>query len=85
MFTALLVTSGEDAFIGLTDEATEGTFVWVDGDVTTLTVINFASDEPNNAGDQDCVVLNWLGNPFNTANNLQCSADTFALCERILA
>ena len=85
MFTALLVIPGEDAFIGLTDEATEGIFVWVDGDVTTLAEINFASGEPNNAGDQDCVVLNWFGNPFNTANDLQCSADAFALCERILA
>ena len=85
MFTALLVTPGEDAFIGLTDEGTEGTFVWVNGDPTTLAEINFAPNEPNNAGDQDCVVLNWIDNPSNTANDLQCSADAFALCERILA
>ena len=84
MFTALLITPGEDAFIGLTDEATEGTFVWVNGDTSTLAEINFASGEPNNSGNEDCVVLNWLGQPFNTANDFQCSENAFALCERIL-
>ena len=86
MYTALLVTPGEDAFIGLTYEAAEGTFVWLNGDTTTEAEIGFASGEPNNlGGNENCVVLNWLGDPFNTANDIQCSPDAFALCERILA
>ena len=36
------------AWIGYTDEASEGTFVWVNGEATTYT--NWSSGEPNNQG-----------------------------------
>lgn len=40
--------SGLQAYIGLTDEITEGTFLWVDGSPITYT--NWSPGEPNNAG-----------------------------------
>lgn len=64
--TAALDTAAEtlvgnlDTFIGLTDEAKEGTFVWVDG--TPLGFTNWRSGEPSNGGpgatyDENCVVI----------------------------
>jgi hypothetical protein len=62
--SAAMDTAGEtlagnhDAFIGLTDEATEGTFVWVDG--AALAFANWHTGEPNNGGGryaENCAVI----------------------------
>jgi hypothetical protein len=48
-----------NTFIGLTDIAVEGTFVWDDG--TPLTYSNWHTGEPNNGGSggyqEDCVII----------------------------
>jgi hypothetical protein len=49
-----------DTFIGLTDRAVEGTFVWDDG--TPLVYSNWHTGEPNNGGSgstyqEDCVII----------------------------
>jgi hypothetical protein len=46
-----------DTFIGLTDAATEGAFLWVDG--TALGFSNWETGEPNNGGgtNEDCAVI----------------------------
>lgn len=47
-----------DTFIGLTDEATEGTFVWIDS--TPLTFSNWHTGEPNDGNGryaEDCAVI----------------------------
>jgi len=49
-----------NTFIGLTDRATEGTFVWDDG--TPLTYTNWHTGEPNSGGSaatyqEDCVII----------------------------
>ncbi len=52
---AAMLVGTDNVFIGLTDSAVEGTFVWVDG--TPLTFDNFADGEPNNANgnfEEDC-------------------------------
>jgi hypothetical protein len=52
------LVGNRDTFIGLTDEASEGAFVWVDG--SALVFANFASGEPNNGGGggaENCVVI----------------------------
>ncbi|MGN6109959.1 MAG: C-type lectin domain-containing protein [Kofleriaceae bacterium] len=47
-----------NAWIGLTDQITEGTFLWVDGSAPTFT--NWYTNEPNDGGGtypEDCVIL----------------------------
>jgi hypothetical protein len=50
-----------DIFIGLTDQLTEGTFRWGDGEIATYT--NWYPNEPNDAGGQfpeDCALINGV-------------------------
>ena len=47
-----LVPQGESAWIGLTDSAQEGTWVWVDG--TPYDFTDFHAREPNNYNNEDC-------------------------------
>jgi hypothetical protein len=46
-----------DTFIGLSDQVTEGQFVWVDG--TPLGFSNWEAGEPNNGGgsNEDCAII----------------------------
>jgi hypothetical protein len=46
-------------WIGYTDRITEGTYKWITNEPVTYT--NWASGEPNNAGDEDWAVINWTG------------------------
>ncbi|MCX6615023.1 MAG: PKD domain-containing protein [Acidobacteria bacterium] len=46
-----VLVNGESAWIGLTDEAVEGTWAWLSGEPLTYT--NWDSGEPNNAGNED--------------------------------
>jgi len=49
----------EGLWIGLTDEVTEGTFKWANGEAVTYT--NWAPGEPNNGGgDQDYAFINFV-------------------------
>jgi cysteine-rich repeat protein len=51
-----LVPSGARVWIGLTDQASEGSFVWTDG--TPATYTRWASGEPSNSGSaEDCAEL----------------------------
>ncbi|HPH92701.1 MAG TPA: HYR domain-containing protein, partial [Ferruginibacter sp.] len=60
-------SAGERAFLGglgyhwggMTDEAVEGTWVWVTGEPVVYT--SWASGEPNNSGNQDYLVINYAG------------------------
>ncbi|WP_300007294.1 bluetail domain-containing putative surface protein [Anabaena sp. AL09] len=49
----------ENLWIGLTDEVTEGTFKWANGEAVTYT--NWAPGEPNNLGNEDYAEFNFGG------------------------
>jgi len=61
-FVLGLVTPGE-WWIGLSDSASEGAFVWSDG--STLDFSNWSPGEPNNSGDEDYVVINTGSQKWN--------------------
>jgi hypothetical protein len=48
----------ESYWMGLTDSAQEGTFVWLDGHPLTYSNWNLATGEPNNFNDEDFGILN---------------------------
>ena len=53
IITRLIGTS--QAFLGGSDEAVEGTFVWDDG--TPFSLTNWTPGEPNDSGGEDCVEI----------------------------
>lgn len=56
-----LVSTTPAAFLGATDAATEGTFLWPDGSALNFT--NWRAGEPNNGSsvyEEDCVVIQGL-------------------------
>ena len=53
----IAVLGGLGAYVGGTDAASEGTFVWTDGSPFDFT--NWLGGEPNNSGDgEDCLQIN---------------------------
>lgn len=69
------------AWIGLSDQLVENTFVWNDGQ--PLTYANWSWGEPNNAGDEDCVSM--LGSPFGASagmwNDVGCGNPMPFVCQ----
>jgi len=63
-------------WIGLSDQAAEGSFVWVDG--TPATAVHWQPGEPNDAGGQDCVHLMGHG----LWDDASCAMLRPYLCER---
>lgn len=59
-------------WIGLNDEAVEGTFVWYDQSPITYT--NWAPGEPNNSGNEDCVQIYPTGSNPGKWNDLSCNS-----------
>lgn len=66
----------DTAFLGITDEATEGQFMYVTGG--RLGYSNWKKDEPNDHGSgEDCVLLLRDG----LWNDISCSSSFLAICE----
>uniref|UniRef100_G1Q7X6 C-type lectin domain-containing protein n=1 Tax=Myotis lucifugus TaxID=59463 RepID=G1Q7X6_MYOLU len=72
---AIMEVANDHAFLGITDEATEGQFVYVTGG--RLTYSNWKKDEPNDFGSGDCVILLKDG----LWNDISCSSSFVAVCE----
>lgn len=70
--------SPEDAWIGLTDAEVEDSWKWVDG--SSLDWSDWALLEPNDNGDEDCVIQ--LDNNFDTWNDVSCGSSRRLLCEQ---
>ncbi len=54
-------------WIGFTDQAVEGQWVWISGEPVTYT--NWYQGEPNNDGNEDYAIMNWIGNTWNDYPN----------------
>ena len=64
--------SGEHSWLGLTDINSEGTFVWSDG--TSFNFHYWASHQPNNFKNEDCVhTLGFLRGHEYKWNDVNCS------------
>lgn len=73
---AIQDVAGGTAFLGITDEVTEGQFMYVTGG--RLAYSNWKKDEPNDHGSgEDCVTLLQDG----LWNDISCSSSFLAVCE----
>jgi len=84
------LTSGQQAYIGLSDSATEGTFLWTDGSsLGTGLSPNWASNQPATSGstaaaNQDCVKMKTDGTWDDVGCNKNTATDGFGfVCERL--
>ncbi|XP_006880454.1 PREDICTED: mannose-binding protein C-like [Elephantulus edwardii] len=73
--SAILQVAKEEAFLGITDEVTEGQFLDLTGRRVTYT--NWNDGEPNDANSEDCVVLLRDGK----WNDASCSSSFKVVCE----
>ena len=63
---------GDHSWLGLSDRNTEGTFVWSDG--SQFDFHYWASHQPNNFHDEDCVhTLGFLANHKYKWNDVNCT------------
>jgi cysteine-rich repeat protein len=67
-----------DHYLGLNDEALEGSFVWSSGEAVTYTA--WAVGEPNNSNNEDCATMNAEGG----WNDLRCTEQRRPFCESAL-
>ncbi|XP_004641302.1 mannose-binding protein A [Octodon degus] len=74
---AIQAMATDNVFLGITDEVTEGQFMYVTGG--RLAYSNWKTNEPNDYGDEgeDCVILKTDG----FWNDLSCRASCLAICE----
>ncbi|HNS97364.1 MAG TPA: FG-GAP-like repeat-containing protein [Polyangiaceae bacterium] len=77
----LLAASGiPTAWIGLSDQQTEGSFLWVNG--KSLTTAYWNDDEPNDSGGaEDCVGMFTSGETAGLWNDFSCDAEHAFICE----
>jgi len=71
-----------NAYIGLSDTATEGTFLWTDGS-TASSYSNWISGQPATQDNQDCVVMRANSGSLGQWAHVGCSkSDVNFVCER---
>ncbi|XP_066098909.1 mannose-binding protein C [Saccopteryx bilineata] len=73
---AILAVAKGDAFLGITDMETEGHFVDLTGN--KVAYLNWNKDEPNNTGNEDCVMILKEEGKWN---DIGCSVPLLAVCE----
>ena len=72
-------------WIGLNDIASEGRWIWVNGEPANSSKINWTKPPDNYGGNEDCVVLHGRSSlPFHVglAGDVPCSSSYQGLCEK---
>ena len=74
----------EHLWIGASDIATEGSFVWVNGWIVTSDVIHWSSGQPDDyRNNEDCVhMISGHTSQKILANDRPCSDSLLAICEK---
>ncbi|CAK8680249.1 unnamed protein product [Clavelina lepadiformis] len=73
----------QKTWIGLSDIAEEGNWVWVDGSAATIENAHWYTDEPDNLNDQDCGAI-WKESYGYLSDDSHCTNKQPALCEKLL-
>merc|ERR1711979_97996 len=72
--------AGMEVYIGLSDTATEGTYLWTDGSSPTYTNWATGQPKPGTGATQDCVKMKLDG----TWDDVGCNKSTFDfICEKM--
>ncbi|CAK8684714.1 hepatic lectin-like [Clavelina lepadiformis] len=79
-----ILRSTNRVWIGLTDLAEEGNWVWNDDKPANAENANWSDGEPNNFGNEDCGAINWPGHTDIATVDVPCSSSLQALCEKEL-
>lgn len=74
---ATVMAGTKYAWLGLSDLAEEGVFRWSDGALPTYT--HWATGEPNNSADQDCVAMSEVDGLWS---DIDCTNNAPFVCER---
>ncbi len=74
------LSSGQEAWIGLTDVSSEGMFDFVDGTALQYTNWDLILGEPNNLDDEDCVILSFIYDGKWT--DIDCLSPVNFICKR---
>ena len=70
-------------WIGASDIATEGSFVWLNGWIVTNDVMHWAPSQPDNWNNEDCVeIFSAVADRKILANDRSCSQRWLAICEK---
>ncbi|KAK2840184.1 hypothetical protein Q5P01_013924 [Channa striata] len=67
-------------WIGLTDREEEGTWKWIDG--SSLTLREWAENQPDNSGDEDCAHIRSGRQIRNNWNDVPCGYFLSSICEK---
>lgn len=74
---ATVMAGDRFTWLGLNDLAAEGMFRWSNGELPVYT--HWATNEPNNAADQDCVTMSEVDGLWS---DLDCTNNAAFVCER---
>ncbi|XP_018516181.1 CD209 antigen-like protein C isoform X2 [Lates calcarifer] len=83
MFMSNFTKRKTQAWIGLTDEAHEGTWIWIDG--SQLTLMYWREGQPDNKGDnkpENCAHIITGEKNLNNWNDLPCENNLSWICEK---
>ena len=70
-------------WVGLSDLASEGTWMWVDGKVSNISAEFWVPGQPSNTNrEEHCAEVGWRDDYLT--NDVNCNSHFYAVCEKIL-